>query len=450
MNRMSPTLADTILVELEQSADEGRLVQPFAEEAKLLFEMNKNGYCADGEAKELFSKIKNAPVREDYPYVEPSQLDDIKSERPKDRNAAAGDVDIKTHYDKVFGAWLGRCCGCLLGKPVEGWYRDRLTGMLKDTGNYPINKYLASDVGAQIREKYSILDERPNSLFNPVTWINNVSCMPEDDDTNYTVLYLKTVDTFGKDFTSDDVGTSWLFNLPALHAMTAERLAYRNLVNNIPPPLSGSYNNAFREWVGAQIRADFFGYLAPGNPEKAAEYAWRDGRVSHTKNGIYGEMFCAAMLARAAVSSDIQDIIRHGLGEIPAKSRLAEGIKKVLGWWGENIGWEEALDNIHKIYDEKINHHWCHTISNAMICALALLWGRGDFEKTIGIAVTAAFDTDCNAATTGSVMGMILGANRLPQKWVSPLNGKVITGIHGYDLSEISGLAKKTIDLILK
>ena len=450
MNRMSPTLADTILVELEQCADEGRKVQPFEEEAKLISEMIKTGYNQEQEAKILSTRIKNAPIREDYPYFEPAELDDIKRERPKDRNPNVTEIDLKTYYNKVYGAWLGRCSGCLLGKPVEGWYRERLTGMLKETDNYPINKYLASNVGDKIREKYSIVDERPNYLFNPVKWINNVTCMPEDDDTNYTILYLKTIETFGKNFTSDDVAVSWLFNLPALHAMTAERLAYRNLVNNIPPPLSGSYDNAFREWVGAQIRADFFGYLAPGNPEKAAEYAWRDGRISHVKNGIYGEMFCAAMIARAAVSSDIQDIIRHGLGEIPKRSRLTEGIEKVFEWYRQNISWEEALDKIHKIYDEKNKHHWCHTISNAMICALALLWGNGDFEKTLSISVIAAFNTDCNAATTGSIVSMILGADKMPSKWVAPLNGKVISSIHGYDISEISNLAKRTMDQILK
>jgi ADP-ribosylglycohydrolase len=271
--------------------------------------------------------------------------------------------------------------------------------------------------------------------------------MPEDDDTNYTVLYLKILETYGRDFTSENVAHSWLMDVPIYHVCTAERVAYMNLVNKILPPLSGSYYNAYREWIGAQIRADMFGYVNPGDTETAAEFAWRDARVSHVKNGIYGEMFCAAMIARAAVSDDMIDIIKQGLGEIPEKSRLTEGIEKVLNWHKQGLSWEQALENIHLIYDESNNHHWCHTISNAMICIIALLWGEKDLEKTIGIAVCAGFDTDCNAATTGSIIGIINGASNLPEKWIVPLHNKVKSGIDGFGLTEISKLAERTVKL---
>ena len=447
MYNISGTFAESILIEFEQSADEGRMVQPFTEEAKLIFETNKLGYDQEDEAKNLAKKLKSAPVRPDFPYIEPAELEDIKKERPtKDRDAIKKtEINPDAYYNKVYGAWLGRCSGCLLGKPVEFWLRDKIVGMLKDTDNYPIDRYLTSNVDSKIKKKYFIVDELPNNLDNPVKWINNVSCGPEDDDTNYTILYLKTIETYGKNFTSEDVSFSWLMNLTYLHTYTAERAAYRNFINNIPPPLSGSYDNPCREWIGAQIRADCFGYIALGDTEKAAEYAWRDGRISHIKNGIYGEMFVAAMIARAAVSSDIQDIIRHGLGEIPKNSRLTEAIEKVFDWYYQGIGWEEAIDNIYNIYDEKNIHHKFHTLSNAMICIVSLLWGQGDFEKTIGISVCAALDTDCNAATTGSIIGMILGADHMPPKWISPLNGKIISGVNGFNISEISDLARRTV-----
>ncbi|GHT61801.1 hypothetical protein FACS1894109_20580 [Spirochaetia bacterium] len=331
---------------------------------------------------------------------------------------------------------------------MEGWRRARITGLLKDTGNYPVKYYISSDIEKTLREKYEVIDNRKVYGGAKINWINNVSYMPEDDDTNYTILYLKTLEEYGLNFTSDNAAESWLTNVPIFHVCTAERAAYHNLVNLVPPPLSGSYYNAYREWIGAQIRADFFGYICPGDPERAAEYAWRDARISHIKNGIYGEMFCAAMLARAAVSADMKDIIQSGLGEIPEKSRLTEGIKKVFSWHEKGIGWEEALENIHTIYDEANGHHWCHTISNAMICAVSLLWGGGDFEKTIGIAICAGFDTDCNAATAGSIAGMVLGAAALPDKWIKPLNNKVKSGIDGFGLTDISELAERTVKLI--
>jgi ADP-ribosylglycohydrolase len=167
------------------------------------------------------------------------------------------------------------------------------------------------------------------------------------------------------------------------------------------------------------------------------------------KNGIYGEMWVAAMLAAAAVTDDIEMVIMAGLAEIPGNSRLADGVLRVLSWKKGSVGWDTAIDRIHQEFNEENPHHWCHTIPNAMIVAAGLLYGEADFEKSIGIAVTAAFDTDCNGATVGSIMGMIQGANDLPGKWTDPLNNLIKSGVDGYGLVKISELAERTVSLIL-
>ncbi|AEF82398.1 ADP-ribosylglycohydrolase family protein [Leadbettera azotonutricia] len=442
------TLSETVKIELYQSMEEGRDVKSFEEDVEQILENFKIGQLREEDARILIDRIKNSPIKVDYSYFEPVALLEIKKLKPKKEKTTLNKFDKNSYYNKIYGAWLGRCAGCLLGQPVEGWMSNRILGMLKETGNYPIHNYLSSAVDKTIRQKYSIVDEGHVYGSNFINWINNVSYMPEDDDTNYTILYLKILETYGRDFTSENVAHSWLMDVPIYHVCTAERVAYMNLVNRILPPLSGSYYNAYREWIGAQIRADLFGYINPGDTEMAAEFAWRDARISHVKNGIYGEMFCAAMIARGAVSDDIIDIIKQGLGEIPEKSRLTEGIEKVLNWFKQGLSWEKALEKIHLLYDEGNNHHWCHTISNAMICTIALLWGEKDLEKTIGIAVCAGFDTDCNAATTGSIIGIINGASNLPEKWIAPLNNKVKSGIDGFGLTEISELAERTMKIV--
>lgn len=433
--------ADDLETELMQSHDEGKDVRQLEESAMAVLAMDLDDPNRESNAAALFDTLEvMAPSPKAAWPDEPSSLEAIQAARPADR--PTGGFDLATQnpeevYDKIYGAWLGRCAGCLLGKPVEGWQRGRLLGFLKATDNYPIKRYMASDVAPELRAKYEIPDD-----FR--AWINEIEHAPEDDDTNYTVIGLRILEKYGADFAPIDVAEAWLDHLSILHVCTAERVAYRNLIAWIMPPRSASYHNPYREWIGAQIRADFFGYIAPGDPERAADYAWRDASISHVKNGIYGEMFVAAMLAGAAVSRDIEEVIRYGLSQIPEKCRLADAVAQVLEWKNKKQDFEEAIAHVHRQYDEKMPHHWCHTISNAMIVCIGLLWGRQDFEKSIGMAVSAGFDTDCNGATVGSIVGMMLGARALPESWTAPLNDKLHSGVDGMGLVKISELAERT------
>jgi ADP-ribosylglycohydrolase len=442
------TYADDLHIELDQAYDEGKDITGLEAEIKEIQAIDANDPLREESAGALLDRTRNLPVREGYSYEEPSDLAAIQASRSGDRFELSSIADREKLFDKVYGAWLGRSAGCLLGQPVEGWRKDRIQGFLKETGNYPIRYYMSSDVAQEIIDKYQIRNRGQVYGGTCINWINNVKHMVEDDDMNYTIVGLDILEKYGYDFTPDDVAESWLMNLPILHLCTAERIAYKNLINLVMPPYSASYRNVYREWIGAQIRADFFGYANPGNTQMAAEMAWRDGSVSHVKNGIYGEMWVAAMLAAAAVTDDIEEIVLAGLAEIPEKSRLAEDIRRVIAWKKEAIHWEAAVDLIHRQYNESNPHHWCHTNSNAMIVALGLLFGERDFEKSIGIAVSAAFDTDCNGATVGSIIGMIHGAKALPDKWIAPLNDLIRSGVDGYGLIKLSELAERTVDII--
>ena len=445
------TFSESVLVEYEQSKDEGRLVDSYASDLVYINENYQKGILMEKEAACLFQKIRSAPISDNYIYKEPSDLDGIRKLCTKViQKDSSMKIEKENLKQKIYGAWLGRCAGCLLGQPIEGWYRARIEGFMRDTDNYLPRTYLSSNVSDDIRKKYSITDEGHVYGSSFINWINNIKCAPEDDDTNYTIIGLKTLEENGKDFTSVDIAHSWLMNMQFLHACTAERVAYRNFANLIDPPESADFNNAYREWIGAQIRADIFGYVNPGNIESAAEMAWRDARISHTKNGIYGEMFVAAMLSKAAVCNDIQTIIEAGLSQIPSTSRLYAAIQQVFEWKRSGMDWRSAIDKIHLLYDETKPHHWCHTIPNAMICVISLLWGQGNFTQTIGISVVAGFDTDCNGATTGSVIGMMIGAENLPATWITPLNNTLKSGIDGFNIIKISELAERSLIIALK
>ncbi len=368
--------ASDLHIELEQCQGEGKDTSGLAKQVAAIQALPMEDPQREAEAIRLLDETRRLPIRDDYPYKEPSDLPGIRRLRPDGPRRIETSIDASDLYDRIYGAWLGRCAGCLLGKPVEGWMRDRLVGFTRAISNYPIQNYMSSGHPDNIRKRFEVSDSSEEYFYDgPVPWINNIDCAPEDDDTNYTVICLLLLEENGPAFTSLDVATAWLTRLPLLKLCTAERIAYRNLSNLILPLDSAMHRNVYREWIGAQIRGDIFGYVNPGRIELAAEMAWRDAAISHVKNGIYGEMWVAAMLSAAYISDDPNEIVQIGLSEIPSKSRLAKAIEEVLSWPGRGISWEQALDRIHQRWDERNFHHWAHTISNAMIVAAGLLYG---------------------------------------------------------------------------
>ena len=316
---------------------------------------------------------------------------------------------------------------------------EDLLPVLKNSENYPMHRYInAADMPQHLYEKYPYpLSSKP---FGDL-----VDGMPVDDDTNYTVLSQLLIEKYGREFTPYDLSRLWLDTQRKDAYCTAERVAYKNFVNGFVPTQSAVYKNPYREWIGAQIRGDYFGYINPGNAELAAEMAFRDASISHIKNGIYGEMWAAAMIACAATTENIKDIILGGLAQIPQSSRLYEAISGVLTDWENGMTQEACFAKIHQTYDEHSTHDWCHTISNAVIVAAALLYGEGDFSRSICMAVETGFDTDCNGATVGSILGMRNGASTIDEQWLKPLNDTIHTSIFGVGTVKISDLVEKTM-----
>ncbi|MBO4229639.1 MAG: ADP-ribosylglycohydrolase family protein, partial [Clostridia bacterium] len=198
--------------------------------------------------------------------------------------------------------------------------------------------------------------------------------MPPDDDTNYMLIALELLETCGKSFTPDDVTELWLSRLVKGETFTAERVAYRNFLAGYRPPDSAIRENPFREWIGAQIRGDVFGYACPCDPEAAAGLAFRDACISHIKNGIYGEMLASAMVAAAFGAETAEEAVLLGLAEIPQKSRLHESVSSIVQKYRSGGPEQECFDDIARRWDEREYHVKIHTISNAEIVAASLLY----------------------------------------------------------------------------
>ncbi len=438
-------LGRDLFIEFEQCLGEGREVESYRATVEAICKMDGDAlFRNEAWIEEVGASMASAPIRADWKYVEPSDLPGIFAEAPAEKPVIGEVPADDVLMNKLSGAWIGRIAGCLLGKPVEGWRTNVMYPVLKATDNYPMNRYICQkEFSDELVQQYG--------LNRHACFADNVGdASPVDDDTNYTTFAMKLVENYGKNFTPSDVMEGWMRWIPILATCTAERAAYRNGAMGLLPPETATYKNPYREWIGAQIRGDFFGYVNPGDPETAADMAFRDASISHVKNGIYGEMYIAAMIAAAAVCDDIRTVIETGLAYIPAKSRLTEDVRYVIGLYDAGTSALDMIDAIHKKYNEHSAHDWCSTIANAMIVTMALLCGERDFGTSICLAVQAAFDTDCNGATVGSILGIMLGEEGIDPYWYEVFHKAVYTSIEGYNRVDVDFLAKRTMELIKK
>jgi len=391
----------------------------------------------EAELGDLYRRLEAAPLRADWSFYEPSTLPEIMAAAGPGPRAVgrSGPEDLE---DRILAAWLGRCAGCNLGKPVEGygWNRLKLRTYLETAGAFPLEDYLP------------VLDPMPEEfVLNPcwpVATRGRVDGMARDDDTDYTMLGLKILEKYGPGYTSADVGYEWLSGMPYKTVYTAERVAYGNLVLGLQPPATATYHNPYREWIGAQIRADIFGYVAPGDPATAARLAYQDAALSHTANGIYGEMWAAALIASAFSASDAREAAEVAMSVVPSRSRLAASLRATLHAFDAGHTWEEAIASMEARLE---GYDWVHTLNNAEVVMAALLWGDGDFGRTIGLAVEGGLDTDCDGATAGSVFGALHGTKSLPGHWVDPLHDTIHSALLGFDGASITDLAHRTAAL---
>jgi len=434
---------EDLMVEYRQCMEEGKAIEPYRQLFEAVHQMPA-GACKTRMADVLFDLQMSLPQRADYAYTEPDDLQAIRELRPQWQQNCEKITDAAVLKDKMLGAWLGRICGCLLGKPIEGIRTYDLYPLLQESGNWPMHRYIVSGDISEERKAGNDFFTEPHRQC----WADLVPCAPSDDDTNYMVLYQLLIEKCGRDFTPDDAANLWVQLQPKNAYCTAERVAFCNFVKGYRPPDSAVWHNPYREWIGAQIRGDYFGYINPGDPETAAEMAWRDGCISHVKNGIYGEMFAAAMIAQAAVENDLEKIVEAGLAQIPATSRLYRAVMKVVEGCRSGMTQQECHDMIHAEWDERRAHDWCHTIPNAMIVAMALLYSKGDYSRSICMAVQSCFDTDCNGATVGSVLGIRGGAAAVGEEWTAPVNGRLDTQIFGVSTIRIDDAVQKTMEHI--
>jgi ADP-ribosylglycohydrolase len=223
-------------------------------------------------------------------------------------------------------------------------------------------------------------------------------------------------------------------------ACTAEDIALRNLKAGIPATQAGSKDNPFCEWIGADIRSDPWGYMAPGWPEKAARMAYRDAYLSHRRQGIYGEMFFSAAIAAAFAVNDPVEALKIGLTEIPKQCTLAKDVRWALKKAPAIKDYRQARAAVDKRFK---GMHGVHTNNNACLTIFGLTIGQKDFTRVIGETVAMGMDNDCTAATAGSIVGAVVGKKGIPRHWHRNFNNTVHSYLIGRKRFTITGLVNR-------
>lgn len=328
---------------------------------------------------------------------------------------------MRVDRSAVEGAWRGRVSGCQLGKPVEllsmqqGW--DALRAHLGDQQALPLRGYLTELARAE-----------------------------PDDDINYSVLALVMLERHGSDLETADVARSWLELLPYATVFTAEREAYKVLVNEAHPffaqgaapgfDLNLCSANDFNDWIGAQIRADVYGWVCPGNPSEAARLAGIDAALSHRGAGVHGAQFVAACGAAIPAADSLADAVARATDEVPEGSEA----RRAIDFGAALVGRDDAVAALHAEYGHLSP---VHTLNNLALVVWALLEHATDFGAAIGEAVAAGWDTDCNGATVGGLWGIT--GEPIPSSWTDPWNDRVGVTLAGFDELPLDDLVDRTL-----
>ena len=319
-------------------------------------------------------------------------------------------MPIPSDYsERVYAGVLGKIIGVYLGRPFEGWYYDRIMKELGEV-NYYVNQQL----------------DKP--------------LVVTDDDITGTFTFLQALPDYGnsRDVTAAQIGRTWLNYIIEQRTIlwwggmgnSTEHTAYLRLKDGIEAPRSGSIelNGAtVAEQIGAQIFIDGWAMVAPGDPELAAELARRAGSVSHDGEAVYGAQVIAAIEALAFVESDINKLIDAGLRLIPKSSTIYRMINEIRGWHAKESDWHITRKRVDDVYGYAKYPGHVHIVPNHAVVILGLLYGDDDFQKSLMVANTAGWDTDCNSGNVGCIMGIKNGLRGIDAgpDWRGPVADRI-------------------------
>ena len=301
--------------------------------------------------------------------------------------------------DKIKGGWAGQVIGVTFGGPTEFRYNGTMI---------PAYTPIRWDA-TRLKESY----EKSMGLY---------------DDIYVDLTFVNVVEAHGAGAPAERFAEA--FAKAGYQLWHANQMARYNLLRGMTPPASGHWrNNPEADDIDFQIEADFIGLMTPGLPRTAADVADRVGHIMNSGDGWYGGVYVATMYSQAFVAKDIREVVTKSLDAIPASTRFHQTIRATIdlhhkypddwerAWfeiqrrWAEDVG---CIDGVFAAFniDARLN---------AAYVVLGLLYGGGDFTRTVAIATRAGQDSDCNPSSAAGILGAFLGYSKIPPYWTQGL-----------------------------
>ena len=295
-------------------------------------------------------------------------------------------LNFDAYKDRVYACWVGKNIGGTMGAPYEG--------------------------------KRELLDVKGFATAANVVLPN--------DDLDLQLIWLLAVEKLGaKAVNTAVLGEFWLSYI--VPHWNEYGIGKSNLERGLMSPLSGEYQNDWKNSNGAWIRTEVWACMAPGCPDIAAKYAMEDAKVDHgSGEGTFAAAFVAEMQSAAFVLKDLRKCIDVGLAKIPKNCRMADSVRTVLQCFDEGKGAVETR-NIILERNKDIGDGWFEAPSNVSYVLIGLLWGEGDFKKSMITAINCGDDTDCTAATVGATLGILGGKAIIPEDWQAHIGDDIVT-----------------------
>lgn len=308
-------------------------------------------------------------------------------------SAEAGErrISLQDYTDRVWGGWVGQAVGVCFGAPYE-----------------------FKSCGAIIEGELE--PWRPEMLADALN----------QDDLYVETVFLAALEAYGAEITYEQAGHAFAAtSFPLWHANYAGR---QNIRNGIMPPMSGHPRyNIHADDIDFQIQCDVLGMVCPGMPQRSNDLCDVFGRITNFGDAVYSGMWIASMYAQAFFEKDVEKLVVRALDSVPQESRFARCIRDVLRWKTEHPDdWRAVWRKVEDEYNDNVDcvprsPYNIDAVLNSAYVAIALLYGAGDFAKTMEIAVRCGQDADCNASTACGVLGCALGLSGIPEVYRSYL-----------------------------